>query len=136
MATNYIPEVMTTAVRDAIVDPRFGLIISNSDTNKLNFFDATSWVELGGGGMWTSIEKQTIVSAVSSVDFETGLTGKDAFKLVGTNIELDTTASIRIRVKAAGVYQTGGADYEYAHHVIGAGGGSTEQNANAASGSV
>jgi len=85
-----------------------------------------------GGGMWTSIEKQTIASAVSSVDFETGLTGKDAYKLVGSNIELTALAQLRIRVKAAGAYKTGSADYEYAHHVIGAGGPSSEQNANAA----
>ncbi len=134
MATAYVPKVINTATRDAIVEPETGLMICNSDTDLIEFYNGTVWAAVGGGGsggMWTSIEKQTIGSAVSSVDFESGLTGKDAFKLVGSNVGLTQTVQFRLRVKAAGVYKAGAADYEYAHHVIGAGGPSSEQNANA-----
>ncbi len=133
MSTNYIPEVGNTAARDAILFPETGRLFCNSETGQIEFYDGAVWAAVGGGGgMWTSIEKQVIGGAVSQVDFETGLTGKDAFKLVGSNIELDGNAAVRIRVKAAGVYKVGAADYEYAHHVIGAGGPSSEQNANSA----
>lgn len=133
MATNYIPEVMTEAARDAIVDPVIGLIICNSDTNKLNYFDGSAWVEVGGGGgMWASIQKQVIGGGVSQVDFESGLTGKDAYILVGSNVGLSADAELRIRVKAAGAYKSGSADYDWAHHVMGVGGPASGEAANVA----
>ncbi len=39
---------MTTAQRNAIVSPQLGTIIINTDTKKVNMFDGTNWVLIGG----------------------------------------------------------------------------------------
>ena len=44
---------MTTAQRDLIPLPSTGLIIYNTDTNKLEIYDSGSWVEVGGGSPTT-----------------------------------------------------------------------------------
>lgn len=40
---------MTQAQRDAISSPATGLQVYNTDTNKLNFYNGTSWSEVGSG---------------------------------------------------------------------------------------
>ena len=46
----FLPPVMTTSERNAIVSPRNGLIIYNEDVGRLNYFEAgIGWVELYKG---------------------------------------------------------------------------------------
>lgn len=45
-AKGFLPPRMTTVQRDAISSPSEGLIIQNTTTNQLNFFDGTSWKAL------------------------------------------------------------------------------------------
>lgn len=124
---------MTTIQRDAMPTPPTGDMICNTTTGQIEFYGGSAWAAVGGGGgMWTSIQKQTISSGVSQVDFESGLTGKDAYKLVGSNIELDANADVRLRVKADGAYKTGGSHYEFSHHVIASGGPTSQQDATSA----
>ena len=46
----FLPPRMTQAQRDAISSPVAGLSIYNTDTNKLNVHNGTSWGEVGSGG--------------------------------------------------------------------------------------
>lgn len=46
----FLPPRMTQAQRDAIASPVAGLSIYNTDTNKLNIHNGTSWGEVGSGG--------------------------------------------------------------------------------------
>ncbi|MCD4745745.1 MAG: hypothetical protein K8R58_05555 [Bacteroidales bacterium] len=44
----FLPPRMTTAERNAIVDPANGLIVFNTDKGCINFFSGTNWVEICG----------------------------------------------------------------------------------------
>lgn len=44
-----LPPRMTTTQRDAIATPAAGLVIYNTTTNKLNFYDGTAWASSAGG---------------------------------------------------------------------------------------
>jgi len=42
----FLPPRMTTTQRDAISNPPAGLMIYNTTTNKLNFYNGTAWEEV------------------------------------------------------------------------------------------
>ena len=42
----FLPPRMTTAQRDAIASPATGLVIYNTSTNKLNFYNGTAWEQV------------------------------------------------------------------------------------------
>ena len=60
----FLPPRMTTTQRDAITTPAVGLIIYNTSTQKINFYNGSSnsWVELGGAGATTAVANFTYAS--------------------------------------------------------------------------
>lgn len=42
----FLPPRMTTTQRDAISTPATGLMVYNTTTNKLNFYNGTTWEEV------------------------------------------------------------------------------------------
>ena len=60
----FLPPRMTTLQRDAITTPADGLIIYNTSTQKINFYNGSSnsWVELGGAGATTAVANFTYAS--------------------------------------------------------------------------
>lgn len=49
---------LTTANRDAIVSPKSGLLVYNTDDLKFNYFNGTIWVNIAGGVTWFSGQGQ------------------------------------------------------------------------------
>lgn len=48
----FLPPRMTTVQRDAIVSPVEGLLIYNTVTDAINFYNGTQWLEVGIGDFW------------------------------------------------------------------------------------
>jgi hypothetical protein len=46
----FLPPRMTEAQRDAIASPATGLVVYNTDTNALNYYDGSAWTAVGSGG--------------------------------------------------------------------------------------
>lgn len=67
-----LPPRMTTAQRDAITSPPTGLTLFNTDTNKLNAYNGTSWTEVGGGAGGLYAGGQNLITNNS---WETDTTG-------------------------------------------------------------
>src|SRR6266446_4001985 len=47
----FLPPRMTTTERDAIVSPAAGLLVYNTTTNQLNYYNGASWQLIAGGGI-------------------------------------------------------------------------------------
>lgn len=58
----FLPPRMTEAQRDAIASPATGLVIYNTDTDALNYYDGDSW-EAVGSGTGASVLNSTVLSS-------------------------------------------------------------------------
>lgn len=64
----FLPPRMTTTERDAISSPATGLVVYNTTTNLLNFYNGSSWQITGGGtGSVTSVSVTTANGVSGSV---------------------------------------------------------------------
>ncbi|HYV95378.1 MAG TPA: hypothetical protein VE978_26630, partial [Chitinophagales bacterium] len=73
----FLPPRMTTTQRDSIASPAAGLVVYNTTTNQLNYYNGSSWQLTGGGGI-TSLN---------------GLTGTSQTFVNGTNVTLTSTGT-------------------------------------------
>jgi hypothetical protein len=79
----FLPPRMTEAQRDAISTPPTGLLVYNTDDNKVNVYNGSGWAEVGGGGgggggslQWiesTNSPLYDVENGVSIYAFESGL---------------------------------------------------------------
>jgi len=70
---------MTTAERDALLDPKDGLEIYNTDTKNLNIRQDSSWVEIKSGGNGNVIgPSSAVANNIVSFDSTTGTLIKDS----------------------------------------------------------
>lgn len=63
---------MTEAQRDAIGTPATGLVVYNTDTNKLNVYDGSAWTAVGAGGAGG-------INYVTNYDLESNTDGYTAY---------------------------------------------------------
>ena len=54
-SAGFLPPRMTTAQRNAISSAATGLLIYNTDTNQLNYYNGTMWQIVSGGTAVTSV---------------------------------------------------------------------------------
>ena len=47
-SSGFLPPRMTTAQRNAIGSPQFGMMIANTDTKKMNMYNGSAWEVVGG----------------------------------------------------------------------------------------
>ncbi len=71
-----LPPRMTTTQRDAISSPADGLVIFNTTTDKLNVYDSSEWVVVGGTTINNATENEllTVASTTTELDAEANLT--------------------------------------------------------------
>jgi len=58
---------MTAAQRDLITSPSVGLTIFNTDSNRYNFYDGSSWVVIAAGALSASLSSVTAASTDSTI---------------------------------------------------------------------
>ncbi|MDR2010620.1 MAG: hypothetical protein LBQ22_09080 [Bacteroidales bacterium] len=85
----FLPPRLTLEQRNAIADPAEGLIIFNTTTKKINYFDGINWVELGESLI--NNEKNTKASCYADITVN-GVSGHAFFPLVGSTLQLSTPA--------------------------------------------
>jgi len=75
---------LTTTQRNAIATPSTGLQVYNNTTNKISYYDGSSWIELGSGsGTVTSIATAGLISGGTITGTGTISTSMSTSKLVG-----------------------------------------------------
>ena len=66
-----------------------------------------AWEDAGGGGAWNVISSQTVTSAVSSVDFTSGITGYKNYVLIANDVTFsESNKQISMRLARSGVGAT------------------------------
>jgi hypothetical protein len=84
-----LPPRMTATQRDAISSPPTGLCIYNTDTNKLNVYNGTSWIDVGSGSGSGGINYISMNNGNS--DFELNTTGWSAYADAAGSLPVDGT---------------------------------------------
>lgn len=77
---------MSTAQRDAITSPATGSLVYNTDTNKLNQYNGSGWVEVGSGS------GQGGVNHITNSDAETNTDGHTLYADAAGTAPVDGTA--------------------------------------------
>lgn len=90
-ASGFISGSYTTAQRDAIVTPPYGLVILNTNTNQYEWNSGTSaapvWTSLGGGGLTVGLDGAKGAASATNKDklyFSTDVNGGTLYGSTGT----------------------------------------------------
>jgi hypothetical protein len=82
-----------------VTDGTNGQLLKTNGSGTLSFVDAA-----GGGGAWNVISSQTVTSAVSSVDFTSGITGYKNYVLIANDVTFSqSNKQIGMRLARSGV---------------------------------
>jgi len=94
----FLPPRMTTTQRDAITSPATGLVIYNTTTSQLNYYNGTAWTALSSGGSTPTPVQETPSGTVNGTN--------TAFTLAFT-----PTAAASVLLSLDGLILRQGTDY-------------------------
>lgn len=104
----FLPPRMTTAQRDAIASPSEGLIIFNTTTSKLDFYDGSSWKSMFGKANFIKLGMsayQTVDNG-SVINFNT-VRSSNGMTFTGNSINLKAGVTYRIEAAVSTIATTG-----------------------------
>lgn len=90
----FLPPRMTTTQRTAISSPPEGLVVYNTTTHKLSYYNGTAWVDLGGitGTFVDAATGDTLTYTAGQI--ASRATGSLTTQVVDTNVVMDPTTCI------------------------------------------
>lgn len=88
--SGFLAPRMTTAQRDAIPDPAAGLMIVNTSTNSIEFFDGTSWLNLALAIKKSSRIKLMLGGSLSENPYSIQQTSDKGYIIAGSTISSGT----------------------------------------------